>query len=384
MMHEAETCHRTKKCCFTAGSGPASAAVAAVLVTMATMTSFSRGKIILKEYETVGAEASNVPGSHSGCDDSWHAWFDEFKRRFTVSFVKLTADEAEFDLIGIDAPIANAFRRILIAEVPSMAIEKVHIHNNTTILQDEVLAHRLGLIPLKANPLMFEYKGASEDAGKPEDTLQFELKVKCKVDPSAPGDATNPSEKYVNSNVYSGSIKFCPYATQEGIYTDDQVGPVHQDILIAKLRPGHELDLKLHAVKGIGRDHAKFSPVATAFYRLLPEVTLTRTVCGEPAERLQSCFSPGVIKLEMDQSSGEKVARVGDARYDNCSRNVYRHDDLKDAVVLSKVKDHFIFSIESVGAQRPEVLFAEAAKVLLRKCEVFINALDEASNKAKE
>ena len=344
----------------------------------------NRGKVILKEYETVGSETSNVPGSHSGCDDTWEAWYKDFKGRFGVHFVKPTDSEAEFDLVGIDAPIANALRRILIAEVPSMAIEKVHIHNNTSILQDEVLAHRLGLIPLKANPMMFEYKGSSGDAGKPEDTLEFELKVKCKVDPNAPSDATNPPEKYVNSNVYSGSIRFCPHATQEGIYTDEQVGPVHQDILIAKMRPGHELDLKLHAVKGLGRDHAKFSPVATAFYRLLPEVTLTREVRGEWAEKLQKCFSPGVIVLDSDDKSGEKVARVGDARYDNCSRNVHRHDELKDAVVLSKVKDHFIFSIESAGAQKPEVLFAEAAKVLLRKCEMFITALDEASNKAKE
>ena len=39
-----------------------------------------------------------------------------------------------------------------------MAIEKVHIHNNTSIIQDEVLAHRLGLIPIKADPRLFEYK----------------------------------------------------------------------------------------------------------------------------------------------------------------------------------------------------------------------------------
>lgn len=44
----------------------------------------------------------------------------------------------EFDMVGIDASIANAFRRILLAEVPTMAIEKIHIYNNTTIIQDEV------------------------------------------------------------------------------------------------------------------------------------------------------------------------------------------------------------------------------------------------------
>ncbi|MEQ2200197.1 DNA-directed RNA polymerases I and III subunit RPAC1 [Xenoophorus captivus] len=47
-----------------------------------------------------------------------------------------------------------------------------------------------------------------------------------------------------------------------------------------------------------GKDHAKFSPVATASYRLLPEITLLETVEGEKAERLKRCFSRGVIDLE--------------------------------------------------------------------------------------
>lgn len=45
------------------------------------------------------------------------------------------------------------------------------------------------------------------------------------------------------------------------MYKEIDIGPVHSDILIAKMRPGHELDLNLVAVKGIGKDHAKFSPV---------------------------------------------------------------------------------------------------------------------------
>lgn len=44
------------------------------------------------------------------------------------------------------------------AKVPTMAIEKVFIYNNTSIIQDEVLAHRLGLIPIKADPRLFEYR----------------------------------------------------------------------------------------------------------------------------------------------------------------------------------------------------------------------------------
>lgn len=55
--------------------------------------------------------------------------------------MSLSENEIEFDMVGIDASIANAFRRILLAEVPTMAIEKVHIYNNTTMIQDEVMWH---------------------------------------------------------------------------------------------------------------------------------------------------------------------------------------------------------------------------------------------------
>lgn len=64
----------------------------------------------------------------------------------------------EFDLIGIHPFLANTFRRLMLSDVASMAIEKVHIYNNTSVIQDEVLAHRLGLIPLKADPRLFEFK----------------------------------------------------------------------------------------------------------------------------------------------------------------------------------------------------------------------------------
>lgn len=56
-------------------------------------------------------------------------------------------------------------------QVPSMAIEKVHIYNNTSLLQDEVLAHRLGLIPLRADPRNFEYK--PEGTSNPVSTLNY-------------------------------------------------------------------------------------------------------------------------------------------------------------------------------------------------------------------
>ena len=67
--------------------------------------------------------------------------------------------------------------------------------------------------------------------------------------------------------VFSDKIRWLPKGSQSEWVGLDNPGPVQDDILLAKMRPGHEMNLRLFAYKGIGRDHAKFSPVATAFYR---------------------------------------------------------------------------------------------------------------------
>lgn len=336
-----------------------------------------RTKVVLTEHKILNTSPTDFPGNYYGYDDTWS--LEKFKSKLKIKVINLNELDMEFDIIGVDPSIPNALRRILISEVPTMAFDKVFLFNNTSIIQDEVLAHRLGLIPLKADPRMFEFRQDGDAEGTPEDTLEFELKIKCSWDPKKSKEQlaqfVNPEDRYRNYQVYSSHLKWCPLGNQNQLYSAEFVGPVHDDILIAKLRPGHEIDAKLHAVKSIGRDHSKFSPVATAFYRLLPEVTITKSVYGEAAERLQKCFSPGVIDL-VDDESGKKKAVVNDARYDMCSRNAFRYDDLKDSVKLTRARDHFIFYIESTGALKPDVLLLEAAKILTLKCQKFLSELE--------
>ncbi|XP_061692828.1 DNA-directed RNA polymerases I and III subunit RPAC1 isoform X2 [Syngnathoides biaculeatus] len=319
---------------------------------------------------------TDFPGNYPGYDDTWD--MQTFQKSFRIDIGQLTENLMEFDMLRIDAAIANAFRRILLAEVPTMAIEKVFIYNNTSIIQDEVLAQRLGLIPIKADPFLFEYR--STDKAFPEEevseinTIQLCLKIKCNKNPQASKDSSDPQELYLNNKVFSRDIKWIPIGNQADVFVDSSIGPVHDDILIALLRPGQELDIIMHCVKGIGKDHAKFSPVATASYRLLPEITLLDTVKGEKAERLKRCFSQGVIELE--DVNGSKVAKVVNSRLDSCSREILRHDDLKDVVKLGRVRDHFIFFVESTGVLPPNVLVTEAIKVLMAKCQRFLNELD--------
>ncbi|KAF7383466.1 hypothetical protein HZH66_012816 [Vespula vulgaris] len=312
-------------------------------------------RVLLEEY-----------GIPNMAEYSYEPWsLQKFKETFRIEIVKESKDEKEleFDLIGCHSSLANALRRILLSEVPTMAIEKVFILNNTSLIQDEVLAHRLGLIPLKADPRLFEYPSTNEkDENEP------------------PKDSRRPNDIYRNNNVYSRDIKWIPIGRQAELYPrgTEQLGVLEGDILVCKMRPGQEIHAFMHAVKGIGRDHAKFSPVATATYRLLPDIQITKTVRGEMAQRLKSCFSPGVIEI-VERQKGDPNSReavVKNARYDSCSRNVFRHDDLKDCVQLSRITNHFIFTIESVGALPSAILFTEAVKILKSKCKTFIEELE--------
>ena len=85
-----------------------------------------------------------------------------WRRGFQLHVLRESRDDMEFELIGVDAAIANALRRILLAEVPTMAIEEVHIQQNSSIVQDEILALRLGLTPLNLDPRLFVFTGACE------------------------------------------------------------------------------------------------------------------------------------------------------------------------------------------------------------------------------
>lgn len=98
-------------------------------------------------------------------------------------------------------------------------------------------------------------------------------------------------------------MKWIPIGMQSKIYNEEPLRMIHNDIVIAKLRPGQEIEARCHCVKGIGRDHAKFSPVATASYKTLPKITINRTITGNDALRLQNCFSKGVIGIN-EQTGG--------------------------------------------------------------------------------
>ena len=320
-------------------------------------------------------------------------------------FYQNERNDASFSLIGVDTSIANAFRRILLAEVPTVAIETVIMKMNTSVLHDEVLAHRLGMVPLTGNPDGFD-RMEWPDARDPDDpeaptpeptdanTLTMHLTVRCERNPKAARDETDPRKKYRNAHVYARDLVWEPHGRQSEWFPRPEDAPrAHDpDILLAKLRPGQEIDLTAHCVKGLGDDHAKFSPVATASYRLHPTVTIKAPILGADAEKFQRCFPPGVIDLqevsendaEQDAAYaghvGEQKAVVVNAFKDTVSRECLRHDEFKDKVALGRIHDHFIFGVESTGQFASDELFLKSVQVLKGKCTRLLKDLDRLEN----
>lgn len=98
----------------------------------------------------------------------------------------------------------------------------------------------------------------------------------------------------------------------------------------------------MHCTKGIGRDHAKWSPVATATYRLLPEVVLNRSIMGEEAEKLKVKCPLNVFDIE---DSKIVVARPRDC---SVCRECIRDPSMASSITLTRVRNHFLCNISFI------------------------------------
>ncbi|KAF5374734.1 hypothetical protein D9758_000159 [Tetrapyrgos nigripes] len=321
----------------------------------------SRRLVGVTAERATNVSSTDFPGHYPNEDHSWN--LSTFRQNLKIEVQRLSNRSIEFDIVGVDASIANAFRRIMIAEVPSVAAERVYIFNNTSVVQDEVLSHRIGLVPLDIDPRVLDMKTNIDDPGSDRDTIIFKAKVLCERNPNAPKGSTNDKELYINHEFLSSHLKWEPVGEQQAHLKN--VGPLNPNIVLAKLRPGQEIDMEIHALKGVGKDHAKFSPVATASYRLHPHVQITKPIPMHRAEEFKACFAAGVVVVD----KVKKVVRIDPKgmRNDTVTREVLRDPEFSEMVKLGRIRDHFIFHVESESAYAPQDLLLEAIGVMRGK-----------------
>ncbi|EEH58218.1 uncharacterized protein MICPUCDRAFT_57581 [Micromonas pusilla CCMP1545] len=346
-----------------------------------------------------------------GIDSAFTA--EKFRDEFKLEVTHLDDEKVEFEMQGLSPAIANAFRRILIAEVPTMAIEKVFMVNNTSVIQDEVFAHRLGLIPIRADPRLFDLRGEG-DTPTEKNTIVFKMCVKCTREKTTDGT----KGALINDKVYTDSLvwlpngselppdeetKFTQFSCDQGEYLKKRnkeskelgekeyfnrngkdpnvISTVHDDILLVKMVAGQEIELEAHCTKGDGKEHAKWSPVGTTWYRMVPQVTFpSGPLTGEDADVfMRECadFDDAHACYERVGSDRRVVAK-NERGCEFCVERVRAlsgEPGWEEKVQLLKKKDHFIFTVESTGQMPPELIFKEAVNVLASKCQSVLSAL---------
>ncbi len=230
---------------------------------------------------------------------------------------------------------ANTLRRIMISEVPTLAVEKVDFNDNTSALFDETVAHRIGSIPLNFDPSKFNFHAECKCNGKgcPScETVFF-------IDKAGP------------CTVYSGDMKSSNRA----------VKPISPDFPIVKLLKGQNLKLEAFAHLGRGEDHAKWQ-AANAAYMYYPEIETKKGFTG--SDKVLKACPKGSVALK-----SRKLVLLDPFKADECKRIV--NDVSNGEVTVKEDPTRFVFKVESVSGLDPKYIITQASEILLGKAKEF-------------
>ncbi|MFA5992323.1 MAG: DNA-directed RNA polymerase subunit D [Candidatus Pacearchaeota archaeon] len=226
-------------------------------------------------------------------------------------------------IISAGESLANAVRRSA-NEINVLAIDSVELHRNDSALYDEVIAHRVGLIPLKEKRNLVESEGCScEGKGCSKCEIHVSLKVK--------GPCT----------VYSGDLK-------------GDVEVIEEKMPLVILEKDQELQLIGFARLGKAIKHAKYSP-GLVYYRNVSEIKIKNA--AEAQEIIDN--------LDKNLLSAPK-AKVKNGDVYECDLDAEKIETLAKSKEIIEIKpsEKIVFVIESWGQLTPEEIFNEAVKAL--------------------
>jgi DNA-directed RNA polymerase subunit D len=257
-----------------------------------------------------------------------------------IEKIKKTKEKIIFSVKDVDQPIANAIRRSIF-EIPVIAIDEVEFYKNDSALYDEMLAHRLGLMPIKA-PKTFTLKEECSCDGKGclKCTASFKLK--------AVGPCT----------IYSGDLK------------GKGAEVVFKEMPLVILAKDQELEFSATACLGKALEHSKFSP-GMIWFTSTPNIKLDKET-ESYTDTAEVCPKKAIIikgnKIEIDNLKCD----VCEACIEYCNKNN------KKALDISFSERDFLFNVESFGQLEPEEIFLESINTLNDNLDAFEKALSKA------
>lgn len=245
----------------------------------------------------------------------------------------------KFIIEGIDVSLLNSLRRTATTGVPTMAIEDVEFTKNSSVLYDEIIAHRLGLIPLKTDLKTYNLPSECKCKGKGCNACQVKFTLNAK------GPCT----------VYSGDLKS----------KDPKIVPVEQKIPIVKLNENQEIKLTATAVLGLGSEHSKWS-TGLFTYQYYPDIVIDMSKIKNPEKCIEAC-PRNVFALENGKIKVKNIL--------NCNLCKACQEACEEGIKVDVVKDKFIVTLESWGQLPPKEILLNAIKRLSDDYTQFQKAL---------
>jgi DNA-directed RNA polymerase subunit D len=260
-----------------------------------------------------------------------------------VEITNLSDNSIEFVAEGINPYFVNALRRILSEEIPQMAIEDVIIYDNTSALFDEIIAHRLRLLPIPWDDrFKFRAQCSCKGEGCPNCTLHYTL--------SKEGPCT----------VYSRDL--IPEIPDFAI--------ADHSIPIVELKEEQRLILEAEAVVGTGKEHAKWQAVVGASYKYYPEIQIDPAKCDGCKQCVEVC-PPNCLEIK----EGGKVF-VKDLKACTLCKSCEEACE-SGAIRVNGCEHKFIFSFETNGNIKAKDALLKAIDLLEDKYKEFAKKLSK-------
>lgn len=284
---------------------------------------------------------------------------------------QVDAGAINFTVFDADVSVANAIRRVMISEVPTLAVDMVSIESNTSVLHDEFLAHRIGLVPLVSGGRANQMRYPWDPEEKGPDRVNLSLKVVNRG--AAP-------IKVTSADLVSEDDVVVPAVQAEDALEVAQAlgigGAGGTPITLTKLAQGQELKLEAVAKKGIGKLHAKFSPVSMVI--MVPEPDLARSApfLSEP-QKAGLVREAGVQVWDDLLSADERDAVYKSDRLAKFCRVFASIEASLDSKVFT-LDGRYLFRAEVTGSLKPQEVVQTAIDVLLRKLQDVERALPDA------
>lgn len=248
-----------------------------------------------------------------------------------INLIENDERKIKFSVSETTPAFVNAIRRISMEHIPILAIEDVAIQENSSALFDEMLAQRMGLIPLEFDPDKYNLKEECDCGdGCTECQAEFSLQKE------GPGKA------------YSGDI----------IPENSSIKPLYENIPITEMDEDQEVELEATAIVSTGEDHSKHQAAITS-YQYYPKIKINQDKIDD-AETCTEICPAGVFKTEGDELVVENIEKCTLCR--ECEENCK-----KGAIEISGDKTKFIVSLESISGLEPSKILEITTNILERK-----------------